>query len=92
MIVIDLTGVPAVDSKVANHLLQTVDACKLMGARVIVCGLTPEIAQTIVTIGVDLSKIFTVSDLQGALDEGDRILGFRVISSREDTEKRLRED
>ena len=48
VVVLDMTGVPAVDSKVANHLLQTVDACRLMGAKVIVTGLTPEIAQTLV--------------------------------------------
>ena len=84
MIVIDMTGVPAVDSKVANHLLQTVDACRLMGAKVIVTGLTPEIAQTIVTIGVDLSRIVTVNDLQGGLEEAERLLGYRVIAIHEE--------
>ncbi len=79
LVVLDMTGVPAVDSKVANHLLQTVDACRLMGAKVIVTGLTPEIAQTVVTIGVDLSRIITVSDLQGGLEEADRLLGYRVV-------------
>ena len=84
MIVIDMTGVPAVDSKVANHLLQTVDACRLMGAKVIVTGLTPEIAQTIVTIGVDLSRIVTVNDLQGGLEEAERLLGYRVMAIHEE--------
>ncbi len=84
MIVIDMTGVPAVDSKVANHLLQTVDACRLMGAKVIVTGLTPEIAQTIVTIGVDLSRIITVNDLQGGIEEAERLLGYRVIDIHEE--------
>ncbi len=80
VVVLDMTGVPAVDSKVANHLLQTVDACRLMGAKVIVTGLTPEIAQTLVTIGVDLTRIVTVSDLQGGIEEADRLLGYRVVS------------
>jgi rsbT co-antagonist protein RsbR len=84
MIVIDMTGVPAVDSKVANHLLQTVDASRLMGAKVIVTGLTPEIAQTIVTIGVDLSRIVTVNDLQGGIEEAERLLGYRVIAIQEE--------
>jgi rsbT co-antagonist protein RsbR len=85
VIVIDITGVPAVDSKVANHLLQTVDACRLMGAKVIVTGLSPEIAQTLVAIGVDLSKLMTVSDLQGGIDEADHMLGYRVTLIREET-------
>src|SRR5205085_2486045 len=57
VVVIDITGVPSVDAKVANHLLQTVDATRLMGASVIVTGLSSEIALTLVTIGVDLTKI-----------------------------------
>lgn len=87
VIVIDITGVPAVDSKVANHLLQTVDACRLMGAKVIVTGLSPEIAQTLVAIGVDLSKLTTVSDLQGGINEADRLVGYRVTLTREETAK-----
>lgn len=77
-VVIDITGVPAIDSKVANHLLQTVDACGLMGARVVLTGMSPEIAQTIVTIGVDLSRIRTVADLQTGIEEADRWLGYTV--------------
>ncbi len=82
VVVIDVTGVPAVDSKVANHLLQTVDACRLMGAKVIVTGLAPEIAQTLVTIGVDLSRLTTMSDLQSGMEEADALLGHQVFSSR----------
>ena len=54
VVVIDITGVPAIDSTVANHLVQTVDASRLMGASVIITGLSSEIAQTLVTLGVDL--------------------------------------
>src|SRR5262245_14582876 len=57
VVVVDITGVPSVDASVANHLVQTVDASRLMGANVIVTGLSAEIAQTLVTIGVDLGKI-----------------------------------
>ena len=79
VVVIDNTGVPTVDSTVANHLVQTVDASRLMGATVIVTGLSSEIAQTLVTIGVDLSKMKTVGDLQGGIEEAERLLGYRVI-------------
>jgi rsbT co-antagonist protein RsbR len=79
VVVIDITGVPSVDAKVANHLLQTVDATRLMGASVIVTGLSSEIALTLVTIGVDLTKINAVGDLQGGLEEAERVLGYKVI-------------
>lgn len=79
VVVIDITGVPAVDATVANHLVQTVDASRLMGASVIVTGLSSEIAQTLVTIGVDLGKINAVGDLQGGIEEAERLLGYKVI-------------
>ncbi|MFL6136328.1 MAG: STAS domain-containing protein [Frankiaceae bacterium] len=78
VVVIDITGVPDVDADVANHLVQTVDASRLMGASVIITGLSSEIAQTLVTIGVDLSKMNTIGDLQGGLEEAERLLGFKV--------------
>ena len=79
VVVIDTTGVPDVDVSVANHLVQTVDASRLMGASVIITGLSSKIAQTLVTIGVDLSKMNTIGDLQGGIEEAERLLGFRVI-------------
>jgi rsbT co-antagonist protein RsbR len=79
VVVVDITGVPSVDSSVANHLVQAVDASRLMGAGVIITGLSSDIAQTLVTIGVDLSKMNTVGDLQGGIEEAERLLGFRVI-------------
>ena len=78
VVVIDITGAPDVDEVVANHLVQTVDASRLMGASVIITGLSPEIAQTLVTIGVDLSKMNTIGDLQGGLEEAERLLGYTV--------------
>ena len=77
----DITGVPEMDEAVANHLVQTVDASRLMGASVIITGLSSEIAQTLVTIGVDLSKMNTIGDLQGGIEEAERYLGFKVIRS-----------
>jgi rsbT co-antagonist protein RsbR len=78
VVVIDITGVPQLGAEVANHLVQTVDASRLMGAGVIITGLSPEIAQTLVTIGVDLTKMNTVGDLQGGIEEAERLLGFKV--------------
>jgi rsbT co-antagonist protein RsbR len=78
VVVIDITGVPTIDSTVANHLVQTVDASRLMGASVIITGLSPEIAQTLVTLGVDLSKVNAIGDLQGGIEEAERLLGYQV--------------
>src|SRR6267378_2534183 len=78
VVVIDVTGVPTIDSTVANHLVQTVEASRLMGASVIITGLSSEIAQTLVTIGVDLSKMNAVGDLQGGIEEAERQLGYTV--------------
>jgi rsbT co-antagonist protein RsbR len=76
VVVIDVTGVPDIDSTVANHLVQTVEASRLMGASVIITGLSADIAQTLVTIGVDLSKMNAVGDLQGGIEEAERLLGY----------------
>ena len=81
VVVIDITGVPTIDSTVANNLVLTVEASRLMGAIVIVTGLSSEIAQTLVTIGVDLSKVNAVGDLQGGIEEAKRLLGYEVIRS-----------
>src|SRR5689334_21897987 len=79
VVVMDITGVPAMDATVANHLVQTDEASRLLGATVIVTGLSPELAQTLVNIGVDLSKMNTVGDLQGGIEEAERQLGYRVV-------------
>jgi rsbT co-antagonist protein RsbR len=79
VVVIDITGVPVMDANVANHLVQTVEATRLLGALVIITGLSPEIAQTLVTIGVDLGKMNTVGDLQGGIEEAERLLGYKVV-------------
>ena len=83
VVVIDITGVAAMDATVANHLVQTVEASRLLGATVIVTGLSPEIAQTIVNIGVDLGKMTTVGDLQGGIEQAERLLGYKVVPTAE---------
>src|SRR5207253_9180701 len=90
VVVIDITGVPAIDLTVANHLVQTVRACGLMGADVIVTGLSSEIAQTLVTLGVELGTIRTTGDLQGGIEEAERLLGTEVIRAGEPNRSRER--
>jgi rsbT co-antagonist protein RsbR len=74
LVVIDITGVASIDVEVANHLVQTVEAARLMGASAIITGLSSTIAQTLVDLGVDLSMLRTVGDLQGGLEEAERLL------------------
>lgn len=65
--ILDISGVPAVDSLVAQHLIKTVSATRLMGAECIISGIRPEIAQTVVHLGIDLSSIITKASLASAL-------------------------
>jgi rsbT co-antagonist protein RsbR len=77
VVVIDITGVATIDRTVANHLVQTVEASRLMGASTILTGLSSEIAQTLVDLDVDLSMMKTVGDLQGGIEEAERVAGYR---------------
>ena len=81
VVVIDITGVASIDMTVAHHHVQTVKASRLMGASAIITGLSSEIAQTLVDLGVDLSMMKTVGDLQGGLEEAERLLGYKVIQA-----------
>lgn len=67
MSILDITGVPTVDTQVANHLLKTVTSARLLGAECIISGISPAIAQTIVHLGIDLSSIKTKATLQDAM-------------------------
>ncbi len=78
VVVIDITGVPSIDMTVANHMVQAVRASGLMGARVIITGLSADIAQTLVGLGVDLSMMQSVGDLQGGIEEAERQLSYAV--------------
>jgi rsbT co-antagonist protein RsbR len=82
VVVVDLTGVATVDSKVANHLIQTVAAARLMGAFVIITGLSADVAQSLVTLGVDLSSLNTMGDLQGGIEEAERLLAAPMAAGR----------
>jgi rsbT co-antagonist protein RsbR len=76
--IIDITGVPTVDTLVAQHLLKTVTAIRLMGADCIISGIRPQIAQTIVHLGVDLQGVTTKANLADALSLALRRSGFAI--------------
>ncbi|WP_420154984.1 STAS domain-containing protein [Siphonobacter sp.] len=82
--ILDISGVPAVDSLVAQHLIKTVSATRLMGAECIISGIRPEIAQTIVHLGIDLSSIITKATLASALRQAFTMLQLEVIKVRKD--------
>src|ERR1044071_1946144 len=81
--IIDITGVPTVDTLTAQHLLKTVSAARLMGADCIISGIRPQIAQTIVHLGVDLQDVTTKASLSDAFQLALRQLGRSVEGVRE---------
>lgn len=79
--IVDITGVPTVDTLVAQHLLKTVAAARLMGAECIISGIRPQIAQTIVHLGLDLSGVTTKATLADAFETALVRLGQEVVST-----------
>lgn len=79
--VIDITGVPTVDTLVAQHLLKTVAAAQLMGADCIISGIRPQIAQTIVHLGIDLSTVATKASLADAFALAMKRRGLKVVQA-----------
>jgi rsbT co-antagonist protein RsbR len=77
--ILDITGVPAVDTQVAQHILKTVFAAQLMGARCVISGIRPQIAQTIVSLGIEFGEIVTKSNLADALQYVLRESGVEVV-------------
>ena len=75
MVILDVTGVPLIDSGVANHLNKTIQAARLKGARTIITGISEAVAETIVDLGLDWSHIETLPDLQVGL--GGILVGQR---------------
>ena len=76
--IIDITGVPTIDTLSTQHLLKTVAAARLMGADCIISGMRPHIAQTIIHLGVDLAGVITKSSLADAFQLAMRRLGYSV--------------
>lgn len=69
VILLDITGVPVVDTMVAHHIIQAADAVRLVGAKCMLVGIRPEIAQTIVTLGINLNEFTTTSTLQRGVEQ-----------------------
>ncbi|MFF5227850.1 STAS domain-containing protein [Dactylosporangium sp. NPDC000521] len=77
--IVDITGVPAVDTQVAQHILKTVVAARLMGAECIISGIRPQIAQTVVALGIEFGDIVTKSNLADALLHALRASGVELV-------------
>jgi rsbT co-antagonist protein RsbR len=83
IVILDITGVPIVDTAVAKHLLETVAAARLLGAEVMVVGMTKHIALTLVHLGLDLSSVTTRTTMAKGLQLAFIRLGLEVVSSRD---------
>jgi rsbT co-antagonist protein RsbR len=79
--ILDITGVPTVDTVVAQHLIKTVTAARLMGAECIISGIRPQIAQTIVHLGINLTDIITKATLADAFEIALDKTGYSVIQA-----------
>ncbi|TFB13235.1 STAS domain-containing protein [Filobacillus milosensis] len=87
VVLIDITGVPVVDTMVAHHIIQAAEAVRLIGATCILVGIRPEIAQTIVNLGIDLSKFPTKSSLKRGFEKALELTEREVVSTNEETGK-----
>ena len=81
VVLVDITGVPIVDTAVAHHLLQSARAAQLLGAKVVLVGIRPEIAQTIAQLGADLSGIITRSNLEAGVNYALALHGLKIVST-----------
>ncbi len=82
VVILDITGVAVVDTKVAQHLVQTAKATRLLGCQVVLVGIRPEVAQTLVELGVDLVGIITYQNLQAGLEYALTRIKRRIASAR----------
>ncbi len=80
IVIIDITGVPVIDTMVASNIIKTVSATRLLGAMTIITGINPEIAQTLIHLGVDLSDINTQSNLAKGIQMALRLTGKTIVS------------
>lgn len=83
VVLIDITGVPVVDTMVAHHIIQASEAVRLVGATCLIVGIRPEIAQTIVNLGIDLSQVITKSSLQKGITAALEMTNRKIITTEE---------
>jgi rsbT co-antagonist protein RsbR len=83
VVLIDITGVPVVDTMVAHHIIQASEAVRLVGAKCIIVGIRPEIAQTIVNLGINLTQVMTKSSLQKGMEAALEMTNRKVLSMEE---------
>ncbi len=76
--ILDITGVPAIDTQVAQHIIKTIVAAQLMGAECIISGIRPQVAQTIVSLGIEFGEIVTKANLADALQHALRQQGVEI--------------
>lgn len=79
VVLIDITGVPVVDTMVAHHIIQAADAVRLVGSKCMLVGIRPEIAQTIVNLGIDLNQIITTSTLRKGIEKALEMTNRQII-------------
>jgi len=79
VVLLDITGVPVVDTMVAHHIIQAADAVRLIGAKCMLVGIRPEIAQTIVALGIDLNDFTTTSTLQRGMEEALQLTNRKIV-------------
>jgi rsbT co-antagonist protein RsbR len=78
IVVVDISGIAAIDTKAASHILRTMQAVRLMGSDVIITGIRPDVATTLVALGVDMTSIQTRSSLREGLEYAYSVLGLKV--------------
>ncbi|PLT27957.1 RsbT co-antagonist protein RsbRA [Peribacillus deserti] len=83
VVLIDITGVPVVDTMVAHHIIQAAEAVRLVGAHCMLCGIRPEIAQTIVNLGINLNEITTKNSLQKGIEAALEITSRKIVEMEE---------
>ncbi len=81
VVLIDITGVPVVDTMVAHHIIQAADAVRLVGAKAMLVGIRPEIAQTIVNLGIDLNQFITKSTMQKGVEAALELTGRKIVGT-----------
>lgn len=85
VVLIDITGVPVVDTMVAHHIIQAAEAVRLVGAKCMLCGIRPEIAQTIVNLGINLNEVVTKNTLKKGIEAALELTSRKIVDVEEES-------